>query len=66
MGMTSVAYAPDPASARAGWGWLVGFGIALVIPAVGFFVGFGLLMAGFSWIVLGFALRSVAKQAALA
>ncbi len=33
--------------------------------AIGFFVGFGLLMAGFSWIVLGWAVRSVAKEGAL-
>jgi len=33
--------------------------------AIGFFVGFGLLMAGFSWIVLGWAVRSITNQSAL-
>jgi len=35
------------------------------VTLIGFFVGFGLLMAGFSWIALGWAVRSVAKQGGL-
>jgi uncharacterized membrane protein HdeD (DUF308 family) len=41
--------------------WLIS-GIPLSGIVVGFFVGFGLLMAGFSWIALGWAVRSATRQ----
>ena len=44
------------------WFWT---GIPYTGLAIGFFVGFGLLMAGFSWIALGWAVRSVARQSEL-
>ena len=49
---------------------LLGIWLLTNIPvsglAIGFFVGFGLLMAGFSWIALGWAVRSIAKRSSIA
>ncbi len=44
--------------------WLV-TGLPFTVATIGFFVGFGLLMAGFSWIALAWAVRSIAKRTEL-